>query len=96
MGIRQLWWDVDEGTLMATGVTRAQAVELAEPAEGEPQARVLEATLTRNTLRIPSDVSGPLRVVVVAVPETDLGDDDGSAYASGNVTWGVLTLQVTP
>ncbi|MFK7929097.1 MAG: hypothetical protein AB8H79_12970 [Myxococcota bacterium] len=94
--IRQYWWYVDDGTLMSTGLTRTQAIEVSEPGEEEPEEPVLEASITRNTLRIPADYSGPLRVVVVATPDRDWDVDDNSAYASGNVTWETLTLQVTP
>ena len=67
-------WYVDDGVLVRTGVTAPTAV-----GEG--------STTTGNTLRIPEDWHGPLRVVVVATR-------DGVGSAGADTTWRVLVLDV--
>lgn len=67
-------WYVDAGVLLRTGVT-------------SPSVLTEESTTTRNTLRIPDDWHGPLRVVVVAVR-------DGGDNAGADTTWRVVVLDV--
>ena len=63
-------WYVDAGLLQATGVTTAQRIEG-------------KTTITTNTLEIPADFHGPLRVIVVAQ----------GAWV-GDMTWDVLPLSI--
>lgn len=63
-------WYVDAGVLAATGVTTAQRLEGG-------------LTITTNTLEVPADHHGPLRVVVVA-----------QGALPGDMTWDVITLSV--
>ncbi len=67
-------WYVDAGVLVRTGVTAPSAL-----AEG--------LTTTENTLRIPEDWRGPLRVVVVATR-------DGAGDSGADTTWRILVLDV--
>lgn len=63
-------WYVDAGVLQGTGVTTAQRREGA-------------TTITTNTLEIPADHHGPLRVIVVT-----------QGNLVGDMAWDVLTLSV--
>jgi hypothetical protein len=69
-------WYVDDGELLGTGRTATQEIDGA-------------TYVTRNTLRIPEDFHGPLRVVVVVASMT--GWDKRH---TGDVTWSELTLEV--
>lgn len=63
-------WYVDAGLLRGTGVTTAQRVEG-------------KTTITTNTLEIPADHHGPLRVIVVS-----------QAALVGNMAWDILPLSI--
>lgn len=71
------WW-VDGGELVGTGRTAVQ--------ERDGDLRI-----THNTLRIPDDWEGPLRVVVTVQSRIGLDSD-----AVGDVAWEILTLDVRP
>lgn len=68
---RGFYWYVDQGELLQTGVTRAQRLEGGR-------------LVTDNQLRLPSELDGPLRVVVVFDNPSGVGD----------VTWVERALEV--
>ena len=71
------WW-VDGGELLGTGRTAVQQ-------------RDGDLRITHNTLRIPEDWEGPLRVVVTVQSQVGLESD-----VIGDVAWEILTLDVRP
>lgn len=74
--VTRFQWYVDGGELLGTGSTERQGVDV-------------RGQWTTNTLRIPSEWVGPLRVAAVA-------SADNWGYRAGDQVWDVVTLEVAP